>query len=180
MITSWSSSIKDTGKLTVYNGIAVGKWATVFKAALASFNKNSGLTIKMVETKNKDQANIVMQLSGGTSSFEYDGTTYPVVFDGTLAHGQTLTFARDGGIEKAAVFLPITPKENHIDVLRFIAVHELIHACGLENGEHAGDGVFITLPNIRNGKIWASADSKKMPPLFFSQSTISKLQNNLQ
>ena len=178
-MTPWLSRVKTSGKLKVYNGISIGKWAGVFQPALASFNKNSRLTVKMVEEKDKDQADIVMQLSSGNSCFVYDKTPYPVVFDGTLAHGKTKTFARDGFIEKAAIFLPNEPKESHVNVLKFVAVHELIHACGLvEHDKH--DGVFIDLPNIANGQIWASAGSKKMPPLFFAKKTIARLKEVLQ
>ncbi|MCY7374756.1 MAG: hypothetical protein LH472_02135 [Pyrinomonadaceae bacterium] len=175
MDKSWDKSVmKDAGKLTVYNGISVGKWSTVFGRTLESFNKNSKLTIKLVPSKDKDAANIEILLSSGSSSYTYDGTTYPVVFDATLAHGKTKTFDRGDGIEKAAVFLPSEPKENHVNVLRFIAVHELIHACGLD--EHNNDGVFITAPNIKNGQIWAAQGSKKMPPLFFAPKTVMRLQ----
>ena len=179
MAMSWMTSVKDTGKLTVFNGLNAGRWATVFKPALDSFNKLSnqyGLGVKLEGATDKAQANVVMQLSGGTASFEYDGNVGTASFDGTAAHGITLIFSRDGAVEKAASFLPTNPKENHVDVLTFIAVHELIHACGLDNNDHANDGVFMTLPNIRGGKIWASQDSKKMPPLFLAPSTVSKIQ----
>lgn len=170
----WAKNITDTGELTVFNGASVGKWATIFKLALTSFNRNSGLKMKMVEAKKKDTANIVVQVAGGTTNFEYDGTSYPVVFPHTLVHGLTKTFARDGFIEKAAIFLPSEPDEDHKNVLRFITVHELIHASGLV--DHDNDGVFMSLPNIRKGLIWSSANSKKMPPLFFDPKTIARLQ----
>lgn len=175
MDKSWDRKVlKDADKLTVYNGINVGRWSTVFVRALQSFNRNSGLTVKLVSASDKGAANIEMLLSEGSSSFPYDGTEYPVVFDATLAHGKTKTFDRGDGIEKAAIFLPLEPKENHVNVLRLIAVHELIHACGLD--AHNNDGVFITAPNVRNGQIWASKGSKKMPPLFFAPKTVMRLQ----
>jgi hypothetical protein len=176
MAMSWVANVKDAGRLTVFNGLTA-QWGTVFKRALDSFNQLAGgLGVKLEQTKDKAQANIVMQLSGGAAKFEYDGNVATATFDGTAAHGKTLLFSRDNLIEKAASFLPVKPRESHIDVLTFITVHELIHACGLDNRDHANDGVFMTLPNIRGGRIWASADSRKMPPLFLHSSTIVKIK----
>lgn len=167
MIYSWNSAVRSTGQLTVYDGISKGQWATVFKAALDSFNKNSGLQMKMVRAKTKEDANVVMTLADATV----------VGHSGSLAHGRTRMF-RDGGsgeILNVEIYLPENPSANHPNYLRFIAVHELVHACGLDNGEHSDDGVFITLPNFSNGKIKSTKTSKRMPPLFFNASTRAKL-----
>ena len=166
MIYKWSDAVKQTGKLTVFNGMAVGQWSAVFAAALASFNKNSGLSIKLEETKSREDANIIMLLTS-----EKDGIL------STLTHGRTRMYRDQAGgqILQVETYLPSEPKENHPNYLRFIAVHELVHACGLDDAEHANDGAFMTLPNFRNGKIFAQAGSKQMPPLFLSSKTRSKL-----
>ena len=167
MIYSWNNAIKSTGQLTVYDGISKGPWATVFKVALESFNKNSGLTMKMVRAQSKESANIVMMLAGS----DVFGS------NGSLAHGKTRMFrdAASGEIQNVEVYLPEQPTMTHPNYLRFITVHELVHACGLDNGEHSDDGVFITLPNFSNGKIRSTKTGKPMPPLFFNGSTRAKL-----
>lgn len=165
MADPWIKSVKDTGTLTVYNNMAVGQWATIFTLTVQSFNKLStqhGLKVKLAETKDKEQANVVMHLS--------DDDAFK-----TLVHGKGRISVQDGAVIKVEVFLPSQPAQNHKDVLLFIALHELVHACGLENSDHANDGVFMTLPNIRNGKIWAADNTKKMPPMFLAPSTVSKL-----
>ena len=174
MDQSWTYKIRDTGKVTVYNGIDSGKWANIFKASLDAFNHNARLPVKLIPGEDKEQANIVMQVSGGSAGYTYDGQSYSVNFDGTLAHGKTNTLAREDGIEKAFIFLPLNTTQSHTNVLQFIAVHELIHACGLV--EHNNDGVFMTAPNIQNGNIWSAKNSKKMPPLFFAPKTVARLQ----
>lgn len=177
-VYKWIDSVRKGDELTVFDGISSGQWANVFTASLASFNKNSGLKIKMVPSENEDDANIVILLSSGTST--YGDNPKPIVINPEFGHGKTRMFRDEasGEISKVVAFLPITPKENHINVLRMITVHELIHACGLDDNEHSNDGVFMTLPNIRNGQIFASAASKKMPPLFFSQKTKGQLRQN--
>ena len=165
MADPWITSVKDTGTLTVYNNMSAGQWANIFTLTLRSFNNLStqhGLKVKLAETKDKEKANIVMNLS--------DDDAFK-----TLVHGKGRVSVQDGFVIKVEVFLPSQPAQNHKDVLLFIALHELVHACGLENSDHANDGVFMTLPNIRNGKIWAAANSKKMPPYFLAPSTVSKL-----
>jgi hypothetical protein len=176
MIFSWTADVVKNGELTIYNGISVGQWANVFTAALQSFKKNSGLKLKLTPVKSEASANVVMLLSEGNASYPYGGNNDPIIFSGTSAHGKTRMFRGDGGIEKVVSFLPANPTYNHVNYLRFIAVHELIHACGLDNDEHANDGVFMNSPNMGGGKIWASNDTKKMPPLFFSPKTQGKLR----
>lgn len=173
----WMQSVRNTGQLTVHNGVARGKWSGVFKPAITTFNSIVKAGVKLVETNDENAANIVTQLSDGKSQFTYDGNIATAQFNATMAAGITLIFSRDGAVEKAAVFLPREPKESHANVLLFIAVHEFIHACGLDDDEHAGDGVFMTSPNIQGGKLWAQKGSKKMPPLFLAPKTVTKLQS---
>lgn len=177
MQVPWIQGVKSSKKLTVYNGIEEGQWAGVFKYWIDNFSALTHKKVSLKEETDMDAANVVMQLSDGNSSFTYDGTSANAVFSGTAAHGKTLPFQRDGAVEKAAVFLPRKPSENHVNHLRFIAAHELIHACGLvTNDEHSNDGVFITAPNFLNGgKVSASAATKKMPPYFLSPKTQSAL-----
>ena len=198
MAKPWVSSVKDTGQLTVYNNLTSGKWVHIFKVALQSFNelsKHYGLGVTMSQAKDEGKANVVMAVSSGVAAYEYDGTTYQGAFDGKRLHGLTLLIGREGqeGMEKAAVFLPSDPQSSPrfihgktivdratLDMMKVIAVHELIHACGLENRDHANDdGVFFfPLAPDGNGKIIVpqqGQDPTPMPPLRLSQTTVGKL-----
>src|SRR5437764_12701438 len=160
MIYSWIKSVIDSGKLTVFNDMNTGQWSTVFDTAISNFNKISGLKMQLIEAKSRDDANAVMMLADGSATFPYEGNSDPIVFDPVFGHGKTRMFRRDNLIEKAVSVLPINPSENHINVLRMITVHELVHACGLDNDEHSGDGAFMKYPNIRNGQIFSTPSSK--------------------
>lgn len=165
MAMPWTRRVKRTGTLTVYNNMSVGQWANIYTLAFQAFNDLSarhGLKVKLTETTEKDRADVVMSLLDDEA------------FKG-LVHGKARLSHMNGQLVGVEVRLPSQPAQNHPDVLTFIALHELVHACGLENGDHDNDGVFMTLPNIRDGKIWASQDSKKMPPFFLAPSTISKI-----
>jgi hypothetical protein len=165
MAIPWKRRIKNSGKLTVYNNMSVGQWANIFTLAIQSFNDLStrhGLKVKLVETNEKERADIVMSLLDDEA------------FKG-LVHGKARLSSQNGFLVGVEVRLPSQPAQNHKDVLLFIALHELVHACGLEDKDHDIDGVFMTLPNIRDGKIWASQDSRKMPPYFLAPSTVSKI-----
>jgi hypothetical protein len=70
----------------------------------------------------------------------------------------------------------------------FIAVHELLHACGLENADHGADGVFAANPGTLPGdipsqdKITVSAKTggklrtSVLPPLFIDAATARVIQ----
>jgi hypothetical protein len=177
MQVPWIKSVQSAGVLTVYNGIEKGHWAGVFHFLLQNFSGLTNKKIGLKQEKDMDAANVVMQLSDGVGSFNYDGTNYPAVFSGTSAHGKTLPFQRGGTVEKAAVFLPRNPEYNHKNHLHMIAAHELIHAAGLvTNDEHSSDGVFMNLPNyLPGGKINSQKGSKVMPPLFLDSKTHTSL-----
>jgi hypothetical protein len=116
----------------------------------------------MVKSGDQQRANVVMRLGDTTVDYEYDGTSYQKSFSGTGLHGLARLLSRDGVIEKAFIFLPARPQVTEFDrkgnpfdkmasqdVMKAIAVHELVHASGLENSDHGGDGIFITRWRIR-------------------------------
>ena len=57
------------------------------------------------------------------------------------------------------MYLPATPKINTPKALRavgskvltVIALHELLHACGLENSDHGDSGLFQSNPPVNSG-----------------------------
>jgi len=193
MSKPWVSSVKDTGELTVYNGLKSGSWVHIFKGALQLFN-DLGLPVKMIQAADEQSANVVMGVSSGVVSYQYGGVTYPGgAFDPKRLHGFTRLFGREGGTDKAAVFLPSDPKSGPmlrggkdvyekatLDMMKVIAVHELIHACGLENQDHAtDDGLFyFPLAPDGKGKIIVPRKGKEdrpMPPLRLAGSTAGKI-----
>src|SRR5881392_2773063 len=109
----WASSIRESGKLTVHNGLKSGKWVHIFRDALQLFNQ-LGLPVKMTQAADPESANVVMRVADGTATYEYDGTTLSHVFDGTRLNGYTMMIGRQGQTEteKSAVFLPSDPKSG--------------------------------------------------------------------
>lgn len=81
-------------------------------------------------------------------------------FSATRKHGRTLLFDRKNVLLKAFVYLPATPQVNTPagmravgpKVLTVIALHELLHACGLEDGDHGDSGLFQANPPIIPGE----------------------------
>jgi hypothetical protein len=183
MAIPWIKSVRDTKTLTIFDGIGSGIWANIFAFALGAFNnfaKSAG--VKMMKSGDKEQANVVMGLGDGTVVYEYDGTSYQKSFSGTGLHGLTRLLSRDGVVEKTFVFLPARPtvtmgydrKGNLIeklasqDVMKIIAVHELIHASGLENSDHGGDGIFYYPLAYQSKKLYVPERGKNMalmPPI---------------
>jgi hypothetical protein len=188
-----AGQLHETPAPTVYKDLTPGNWVHIFKVALQAFNQ-LGLPVKMTEAASEQSANVVMRLSSGPVTFEYGGNSYPgAALDPTRLHGATRLFGSEDGTEKAAVFLPSDPKSGPmyrggravyekatLDMMKVIAVHELIHACGLENQDHAtDDGVFyFPLAPDGKGKIIVPGkdlDDKPMPPLRLGASTTAKL-----
>jgi predicted Zn-dependent protease with MMP-like domain len=183
MATPWIKSVRDAKTLTVFNGIGSGHWANIFAIALDAFNnfaKPAG--IKMVKSNDEEKANIVIRIADGMAVYEYEKTKYQKPFSATGLHGLTKTLARDGMIEKVFVFLPARPQETVFDnkgnqiermvgheVMKVIAVHELIHACCLdEMKDHGGDSLFYYPLHYRTGKVYVPERGKNqalMPPI---------------
>jgi hypothetical protein len=203
MVLPWVKSVRDSQQLSVYNDLATGRWPRLYHDALAGFNKLSDdhkLGVKFTEAKDEKSANVVMRFGKGPVSYEFDGRKQSdPTFKGDTAHGKTFLFSwwRSGsvhmevdgildkrsGIEKAAIFLPSNPQgspgaEVTLDVMKVIAVHELVHACGLDNDDHARDGLFYSPLYLYNGKLKVpetGKDQKLMPPLWIDRDTIQKI-----
>lgn len=201
MAMEWIDSIKESGKLSVYDGIGGGRWANVFRKALDEFNKLSkryGLGIRVNRAGGEGEAQVLMRLAAGAAAFEYDRTTYSSVFDKNKMHGSTHLVSRKGepNVEKAFIFLPSEPqistpngiRHAGINILTFIAVHELIHACGLHDSDHGIDGVFYSNPGAYPGdtakqdkvtvtrKVGSKLKISMMPELFLDNATVGTIQ----
>lgn len=170
----WISGIRSSRELTYFNGANVGKWSGIVDLAATAFNKMPDSFVTYKKTKDKASANVVLGVTDGNGSFPYAGVDSPIVLHKHQVHGKTRTFDLGSGIEKAAIFLPSAPSQDHKNYLIFIVAHELAHACGLE--DHQQDGLLLSPPNMFAGKIFASADSPKMPPLFLGAKAAGRMQ----
>jgi hypothetical protein len=187
-------SVRDTKQLTVFNDTGGGHWVKTFPAALEAFNtfvKPAG--IRVVKASDDKQANVVMRMADGVAKYEYEGTEYTKPFSGTALHGLTRALTRDDVIEKAFIFLPLRPQvtvfDNRgnasdqlasLDVMKVIAVHELIHACCLnDDDDHGGDSVFYHPLEHQNGKLYVPQKGKNpalMPPIRADQMITRKIK----
>ena len=130
--------------------------------------------------------------ANGPISAAYDGETQTGQFDGGRLHGLTLLFARVPGnvLEKAFIYLPSEPKVNTpkgqrpvgAGVMKVIAAHELLHACGLENADHASD-LFQANPRVDAGniamqdKVLIGTGPRNMPPLHLDGATAKNIKD---
>jgi hypothetical protein len=202
MSIPWPPATTRGRKLTVYSTLARRSpvWNHVLGHALADFNalsKKSGLGIQL---KPSDQpprdgggADIAINTGDGKVSVSFPGADPESdTFDGKRMHGSTLLLSRQGVMLKAFIFLPAHPEVNTPSgprlvgskVLTLIAVHELIHACGLENGDHGKAGVFQPTPFVAPGDT-AAGDMPRvqptvdryMPPYELDDQTVNALKS---
>ena len=169
--TPWDPKVKATGKLLVWDEISVGRWSTIFDLALASFNKHmagAGVTVEKAPSKGK--ANVIMKLKPSK-----------------VTNGNARMWLRDPQkdmVMEAEIFLPDdrrvgeNQEEASVDQLEIIAVHELIHACGLANRDHGGDGLFNSPLTPMEGKFTYAQKGRNqtpMPPIRIGKSIINKV-----
>jgi hypothetical protein len=196
----WPESIRQSGVLTIYMEALAGTWAHVFREALHDFNLLSSanrLGIKLVTSKQPPEgdsgSNISVQTADGAISAAYGDTTRAGDFDGKRLHGLTLLFSRqpENVLEKAFIYLPAQPRVNTpkglrpagAGVMKVIAAHELLHACGLENANHSSDDLFQGMPRVdagdtaRDDKVLIGTGPKTMPPLFLGGSTAKNIKD---
>lgn len=190
----WTRPIRDGGVLRVHAtpSVARGSWRAVFDQALQEFNRLSGakgLGVRLERAPADDGAQVLVEAASRTIDREYEGVPIRHSFSGSALHGYTALVSRDGKIERAFVFLPSTPQVNTPrgpreagpGVKLVIAVHELVHACGLTNAEHSNDDLFMGFPNVDAGtrpqgdRVRVS-HSVVMPPLVLSTGTANRIR----
>lgn len=169
--TPWNKSIRQSGKLLVFDEISIGRWSTIFALALASFNKHmAGAGVQVEQAQTKGSANVIMKL---TSS--------------TITHGKALMGLRHPQMDlimEAEILLPDDPRVGEsrdpasVEQLEIIAVHELIHAAGLSDNDHGGDGIFNSPLTPLDGKFYVPQKGRSqapMPPIRVGKSIVAKV-----
>jgi hypothetical protein len=161
----WLDEVKRTSKLTIALDESIGQqgWTKAFRDGIAKFNEfRLGVTYE--QTDNQAKANVVAQAKLGDFDFGYDDGRWvlpvtPHKFEGNSVHGLCSVLkgkvrnhtsrTEEERLVKAFIFVPAKPR---IDggrtrlvgepVKLVVAVHEMIHACGLEDDDHTVDDVF--------------------------------------
>ncbi len=195
----WTDGVRQSGKLSIYLGSLAGEWGHVFRAALHDFNVLSAahkLGVAIAESKHapdgESGANVSVQSADGAISATYGGESRSKDFDGNRLHGLTMLFSRqpENQVEKAFIYLPSKPRVNTprglrpagAGVMKVIATHELLHACGLENSDHSTGDIFQGTPRVDAGdsapgdKVLIGTGPKKMPPVYLGGDTAKRIK----
>jgi hypothetical protein len=225
----WLDDVKRSGRLTLYldSSLAKSGWERAFKAAITEFNDLSsthhlGVTFAKAE-EGRSKAHVEAHAKRGDFTVEYPPDfpydvppATPKKFDGRSTHGAcipALTQIQDQSrvlqfkLVRAFIYVPASPTEKRNGtpstvgepVKLVIAVHELIHACGIvDNDEHSVDDVFCW-PRLRMGntpnedRLQALGEtytfpgkpgepprvghrSADMPPIFLKDDTAEKIR----
>jgi hypothetical protein len=198
--------------------VARGRWASVFTNAMQEFNRLSatmqlGVTLTLSttppETNGLGGADVNFDVGSGDVRFTVLGNEFSlnVIGDGMHGHTQVISWRSDKGVKeviKAFTFVPSTPminagpagqqirREVGDGVKLVIAVHELVHACGLANADHSPEiipDIFIAQPQPSAGK--TPQDDKLRirldppnnlfaPPIILTARTAGLIQSNWQ
>lgn len=196
----WIASIKKKGQLAVFAkpSLKSAAWASVYPDAVKEFNTLSKknrlgvvLTVSALPAASKGGADIEIDALNGKIAFSYGGAPVSELFDGSKKHGRTFGFSTTAGTEKAYVFLPLQPtllppsggwRAAGPNILKAIAVHELIHACGLE--DHSKDDLFYGMPTVDPGttpagdrlEITGRSPRVLIPPFVLSAGTVKRIR----
>jgi len=199
MAKQWVDRVKDTGRLSIYPDSLTGGWPPVFEQALREFNvisrrHNLGVSVARSSTapaaSGGGGADVAVRMASGAISFTYASHTWSGHMDGSVMAGHTRTYTLDQRIEKAYIFLPRQPqvglssggrREVGAPVKLFITVHELVHACGLENAEHCPMDLFHPQPAPFAGRTPALdraiiTYTLRMPPLRLNEVTAGRVR----
>jgi len=161
----WLDEVKRTGKLTIALDESIGQqgWTKAFRDGIAKFNElRVGVTYE--QTDNQAKANVIAQAKVGDFEFGYDDGHWvmakkPYKFEGNSVHGlcsvlkgevrNRASRTYETRIVRAFIFVPAKPRidggRSRLvgDPVRLVvAVHEMIHACGLDDDYHTANDVF--------------------------------------
>jgi hypothetical protein len=208
MPTPWEDAIRKKKQLTVFaaSGVTSGGWKSVFPTAIAEFNKLSaanslGVTLTVAtappDPNGSSGADVQFQTANGQASFSAFGQAFSVNLNGDGVHGHTSVIKSVVNnverVSKAFIFVPSTPrvggKGSRVvgdGVKLVIAVHELVHACGLSNADHtalSNPDLFIGIPSLSSGSDPAKdkvdvGSQTLMPPLALSSATAAVIKQN--
>jgi hypothetical protein len=212
MATRWLENIRSTQHLTLFPGGTLnGSWPAVVKNALQEFNKLSG-TLGLGVTMTVATAPVDRFLTG--ANVQVEAATNSATFTDTFLGPQTITFggsaaktrllpspSRGGRVGQALILLPSSPqvlaghtgtrtlREAGDPIKLVIAVHELIHACGLEDSDHTPLGnpdIFVSpfadeADPVDPAKDREDAGTKNgvhvlLPPVVLSAQTAAKIK----
>ena len=161
----WRDEVKRTGKLTLALDPSIGQhgWAKPFQDGVAVFNALR-LAVTYELTTDQAKANVVAQAKTEKFKFGYDDGEFKkeeeeYAFDGTSVHGHCsvlsgnvrnrTTRSYELRVIRAFIFVPAKPSAAPFrrgivgdPVKMVVAVHEMVHACGLDNDHHTVDDVF--------------------------------------
>lgn len=218
MATPWIDKVKKSKQLTVFptSTVTQGLWARAFINALQEFNRLSitmklGVTLTQSttppETNGLGGADVNFDVGSGEVRFTVLGSEFSlnVVGEGMSAHTQVVKMDDEKKVKrviKAFIFVPRTPMVNtgpagqQIRRLigdgakSFLAVHELVHACGLDNAEHSPEinaDIFVAQPQPDPGTT-AQEDKFRIrfeprlsaPPIILTARTAGLIQSNWQ
>jgi hypothetical protein len=213
MAHRWLESIRRTGELSVFaGGSLTGSWPTVFRTALDEFNRLSsthGLGVKLTRSLvgvNRFMTGANVQFEASDSALTFNDTflgpqTMTLTGSGSAAKTRPLPSISSGRLGQALILVPSTPKvlagpagqrtlrEAGNPIKLAIAVHELIHACGLDDDDHTS----LKEPDIFSAVLTDDADASdpdkdreqvgsrdgipiKVPPLFMTDQTVLKIK----
>ena len=199
MATPWTDSVRTSKRLSIHPLASVDKglWKISFQRSVHNLNlllKANGIGVTLVvPTGSHDSGtgdDVRVEAADGDISVSYGGTsTSREKFDGARLHGRTLPASVGDKIEKAFVFLSARPQINTpkgrrpagANIIELIAMHEMVHACGLADSDHSTDDIFQANPAVDYGSSPAAdrvllPGGKSMPPFKLGAQTIAKLK----
>jgi hypothetical protein len=200
MPTPWENPIRAGRQLTIApgSGLAGSGWAAVLPRAITEFNRLStadtlGVTFVASTTRpdpaGPGGASVQFDIGNGAVTFTSFGTPFSLTVDGNglIGHTQVVktVFGNVQRIAKAFIFVPATPRSGGPtgrvigDPAKLVmAVHEFIHACGLNNSEHSGTGLFNGFPSLSAGSNPAQDRVDGMPPIALAGATATIIRGN--
>ncbi len=202
MARCWTESIRTQGTLRYALRDSVThsvRWARAVDHAVREFNalsRRHRLSVRLSQARGNATAEVILLLGSGQVRVQAKGIPKETQMNPSRLHGRTLIYAYEctGRIFKAFVVLPANPQINTPRGLRAagsrvliaIALHELIHACGLGNDDHASYGIFQGFPQVdagdtpagdrmRTGR-WSGGRPGHMPPFVLDPTSVQNLR----
>ena len=154
MPTPWPAATRRTKKLTIFPTKAFmdsSVWGSTFQKILDKFNELSKANTMVVTIERSNQApdpngnggaDVQMDLAaqGQTHSFMYKGPRSGSLLPAPAINGVTHVLTQGGEMDRAFIFLPIDPQTDKTGgrpigtgLKIAIALHEVLHACGLDD-----------------------------------------------